>query len=483
MTYDIGITKEEAPNLKVYAASPDADHGLSQELDYDWDGGQLRIELPALQYWTMIYIDKTPETAEVQQIFRGGGPDLPSPTPAATAAPTQAAVSVPGLSGTAAGVPAATPAPAAGGQMALLLKAEDLSKGGEGKVTIAIDEEKYNQITIPVSVVEGLNGKSLLIQGRGFTLNFMYDNFQQLLEQNKGALTAGAQIQITFKRIEPNDVLLPGTRPWVPAGSTYEFEFGVTAAEGLSRLASFRSPVELSLKVEDKGELNDLLGIYSFIEPLKKWEYAGGRIDTAKQTISAELSHFSRYAVWAYDKTYADVPADHWAYNAIHILTAKHVIQGMTENTFVPSEKVTRAQFAALLAKALHLTDGGPAPFADVAADRWYSGKVAAAYTAGLITGRSGEQFAPNEAITRQEMAVMLAKASAIAGGTGRAEHVSLAFRDRQRIAAWAQAAVETVSAAGLMNGYADGTFAPAHNATRAEAAQAIAHLMKRSNN
>ncbi len=77
---------------------------------------------------------------------------------------------------------------------------------------------------------------------------------------------------------------------------------------------SFRSPVQLTLKFGELGEqgsLNDLLGIYFFNDPLKKWEYVSGRTDTAKQEISADLNHFSRYTVFAYDKTYADVPADH----------------------------------------------------------------------------------------------------------------------------------------------------------------------------
>ncbi|MNC40084.1 Endoglucanase precursor [compost metagenome] len=173
------------------------------------------------------------------------------------------------------------------------------------------------------------------------------------------------------------------------------------------------------------------------------------------------------------------MPADHWAYKAIHTLTAKHVINGMTENTFVLLAKVTRAQFAALLAKALQLGDNGPAPFTDVAADSWYAGDVAAAYQAGLITGRSGKLFAPNEAITRQEMAVMLAKAFEKVGGTGRAEETSLAFGDSKEISAWAQAAVQIVKSAGLMKGYSNGTFAPGDNATRAEAAQSIAYLIK----
>lgn len=461
VSYDIGISEKEAPNLKVYAATPDAEHGLSQELDYIWDGDKLQIELPSLQYWTMVYIDKAPNTVPVQSIFNDDQPNFPSPTPGST-----------GIT--------ATPTPEVAQRGALVLQAKDLSGMVDGKITIAVNEEKYNRILIPVSVAEGLQGKNLQLQGSNFTLNFTHDNILQLLEENKGKVTAESQIQISFNRIEPKDAFLPGVKPWVPAGSTYELEFGVTTADkGISRLSSFRSPVQLTLRVNELVGVDDLLGIYFFNEPLKKWEYVSSRTDTVKQEISANISHFSRYTVFAYDKTFTDVSKGHWAYNAIHTLAAKHVINGMTQNTFIPSAKVTRAQFAALLAKALELKGDDSVPFKDVAADNWYAGDVAAVYKAGLVTGRSGNQFAPNEAITRQEMAVMLAKAFEKVGGTNQAEEASLAFRDSKEISAWAQAAVRIVTSAGLMKGYTDGTFVPEYNATRAEAAQTIALLIK----
>ncbi|MEK5467339.1 glycoside hydrolase family 66 protein [Paenibacillus sp. FSL R7-0210] len=481
VSYDIGITETEAPDLKVYAASPDAGHGLSQELNYTWNGEQLQIELPSMQYWTMIYIDKAPRTAWVQPILSDDEPGLPSPSPTAEATPAPAPGGADIGTVTVSATPAPTPTPAAAERDVLVLQAKDLNPAFDGTITIAVNEDEYNRIQIPVSVAEGLQGKKLQLQGSHFSLNFTHDPILQLLEENKGKITADSQIQITFNRIEPQAAFLPAVKPWVPAGSIYEFEFGVTTADGgLSRLASFRSPVQLTLKVDDleQEDLNELLGIYTFSEPLKKWEYTGSRANTAEQEITAELSHFSRYTVFAYDKTYADLPAEHWAYKAVRRLTAKHVINGMTENTFVPAAKITRAQFAALMVKALRLKAEGPAPFMDVTADSWYAGDIAAAYQAGLVNGRNGKRFAPDEAITRQEMAVMLAKASAIHGSIKQTEEVNLTFRDSEEISAWAQSAVLKVKSAGLMNGYANGNFAPESSATRAEAAQVIEHLI-----
>ncbi|MBN2982325.1 glycoside hydrolase family 66 protein [Cohnella algarum] len=58
VTYPLGLTSKEVPRLSVYAASPDREGGLLKALDYEWDGTNLEITLPSLNYWEMIVIDK-----------------------------------------------------------------------------------------------------------------------------------------------------------------------------------------------------------------------------------------------------------------------------------------------------------------------------------------------------------------------------------------------------------------------------------------
>ncbi|WP_025682075.1 hypothetical protein [Paenibacillus maysiensis] len=74
------------------------------------------------------------------------------------------------------------------------MQAKDLSGVVDGKITIAVNEEKYNRILIPVAVAEGLQAENLQLQGNNFTLYFTHDNILQLLEENKGKLTAESQI-------------------------------------------------------------------------------------------------------------------------------------------------------------------------------------------------------------------------------------------------------------------------------------------------
>ncbi|AHV95998.1 glycoside hydrolase family 66 protein [Paenibacillus sabinae] len=487
VTYDIGMSQEEAPNLKVYAATPDAGHGVSQELKYTRDGDKLIIELPSLKYWTMIYVDKAPKSVAVQPLFGTEPGEKPSQAPSPSVAPSQSPSPSPSPSATPApvGAPASSPSPSPSASPAAMeLKKEDLEQAANGKVMIALDEAKYSRVAIPAAIADGLKDKSLVVQGKGFALEVEYATLAQLLEENKGDLTTGAQIVLSFHKIEAKDAALPGTKPWAAAGSVYDLQLGFAKANGeVAKLSSFKSPMQLSLNVDGQGYPAELLGIYYYNEVLKQWEYIGGKADGAGRMVSADLSHLSRYTVFAYDKSYTDVKESHWAYGAIRSLTAKHVINGLTDSTFAPSAKVTRAQYAAMLAKALHLRSGDPAPFRDVAAGAWYAPDIAAAYEAGIIAGRSADEFTPSAEITRQEMAVMLAKAFKRAGESLSANGQSLTFRDRGQIAAWALSSVQAADSAGLMDGQADGRFAPKAAATRAEAAQTIVNLLKQTDN
>lgn len=173
---------------------------------------------------------------------------------------------------------------------------------------------------------------------------------------------------------------------------------------------------------------------------------------------------------------FADVPASHWAYEAIGGLSAKGIVTGTSATTFDPGAQLTRAQFATLLVKALNLTAKGAPTFADVPASAWYADEVAAASEAGLVGGVSKNEFAPNLAITRQQMAVMLGNAIKLKGGTI-ASSGEAGFSDAAAISAWAKPSVNAVAGRGLMAG-SGGKFSPQATATRAEAAQVIFTLI-----
>lgn len=147
--------------------------------------------------------------------------------------------------------------------------------------------------------------------------------------------------------------------------------------------------------------------------------------------------------------------SDHFAY-----------VQGYPNGTVKPAGNITRAETAAILfrlmddasRKTYYSTKSG---FRDVASGSWYNTYVATLNNAGVITDSSNGCFRPNEAITRAELAAMLAKFSETTGAANYFNDVSASY--------WAANAIAICAKLGWITGYPDGTFRPDKNVTRAE--------------
>ena len=147
--------------------------------------------------------------------------------------------------------------------------------------------------------------------------------------------------------------------------------------------------------------------------------------------------------------------ADHFAY-----------VQGYPDGTVKPAGNITRAETAAILfrlmddasRKTYYSTKSG---FRDVASGSWYNTYVATLNNAGVITDSSNGYFRPNEAITRAELAAMLANFTETAGAANYFNDVSASY--------WAANAIAICAKLGWITGYPDGSFRPDKNVTRAE--------------
>lgn len=114
---------------------------------------------------------------------------------------------------------------------------------------------------------------------------------------------------------------------------------------------------------------------------------------------------------------FMDIPATHWA--AQHIIEAmkENLVKGYPDSTFRPNSKVTRAEGLSILARFDRLAKPRLSilPFGDVNGRSWAYNEIAAAKEAGWLTFLSGQNFEPNRAMTRAEVAEILAKTSQMA--------------------------------------------------------------------
>lgn len=208
-------------------------------------------------------------------------------------------------------------------------------------------------------------------------------------------------------------------------------------------------------------------------------QYVPGTINGG--VIQASINEAGTYVAATIDRTYEDVAAEHWAYDAIKELSAKLIANGVSEQVFAPNREITRAEFMTLLVRTLNLRagEGGSVYFNDVAAQAWYNSYVGAAYEAGIVQGAGEGSFNPDAAITREEMAAMLLRAYRLTNGPIAVEPEASTFADEESISKWAKESVAAAQQLQLLNGRGQNLFAPQANLTRAEAVKSIEALLE----
>jgi hypothetical protein len=143
---------------------------------------------------------------------------------------------------------------------------------------------------------------------------------------------------------------------------------------------------------------------------------------------------------------------------AVEALAAREIINGMTTESFDPDATMTRAQYAAIIVRALGLQPdpGSSAGFSDVPANSWFAPFVGAASKYGIVEGRGDGVFDPQGTINRQEAAVMTARAAKLCGmdtslpADGIRQYIA-EFSDYVQVSKWARESMAFCFKAGIL--------------------------------
>lgn len=159
-----------------------------------------------------------------------------------------------------------------------------------------------------------------------------------------------------------------------------------------------------------------------------------------------------------------------WAKDAIEGLAAKGVVAGYDDNTFKPQKNITREEFIKMVVAAQGVRlNASPCELSDVDQNAWYAPYVNAAYQAGIVKGVSETEFGIGKEITREDMAVIIARLKNYAG-----TEVQGTFADEASIADYAKDAVYSLYNAGKIAGVGNNMFGPKQIVNRAQAAKII---------
>ncbi len=197
--------------------------------------------------------------------------------------------------------------------------------------------------------------------------------------------------------------------------------------------------------------------------------YAAGGIEGSyKRTASREEA-----------APFTDVTSSDWYSPAVDYAYFNGLFDGMGDGTFAPQGEMNRAMMMTVL---FHLAGspenerlGAKATFTDVPAAQWYSTFISWAADYGVSAGVGNGQFAPNQAVPRQQVVVLLYNFATNYMGMTLRERVDISScSDYGQSAEWARDALSWASACGVISAGTSGALEPNRSATRAEVASML---------
>ncbi len=279
----------------------------------------------------------------------------------------------------------------------------------------------------------------------------------------------------------------------------YEIEKSVNYSEGMTVLMKYAAALRLDLskyesitssqnKQAAASEIigyiktaNDFSALQSRIDSLSSSSPSGGSTGGGtggSGSGSSGGSSYGKVTVSDYSANnthgesyiFNDLDGYSWASESIYGLLETGIVSESSDGKFRPSDNITRAEFAKMIAqKGGYTQNDGEEKFGDVKKNDWYFPYVSALSKEGIINGISDDYFGASEDITRQDICVIIARYMNLeeTGAEG-------SFTDFNDISDYAVSAVKAMSEKGYINGYEDGTFRPKNSATRAETAKIL---------
>ena len=307
-------------------------------------------------------------------------------------------------------------------------------------------------------------------------------------DQLNGVDVTGNDVYYTEDTMKPED--LNTYRPSTGGGAHHPDAGGSTSSSDRYDIDKPSKVENGSIKVSDsRAEKGDTVTItvtpdegYE-LDELVVYDKDGDKIDLKdkgdgkytfempKGDVEIEVS-FAAISDETLKANFTDVAADAWYADAVQYVYENGLMSGTSETTFSPDLTTTRGMIVTILYRMENEPAvTGTTAFTDVAADQYYANAVAWAAQNGIVAGIDATTFAPDKAITREQMAAILYRYAQFKGYDVSAKADLSIYTDAASVGAYAVDAMAWANGAGLITGTSATTLTPAGNATRAQVA------------
>jgi uncharacterized repeat protein (TIGR02543 family) len=395
---------------------------------------------------------------------------------------------------------------------------------GKQVVTISVNAEAIAQklntepagsvITIPVTGSNSANASVIIGELNGQTVKLMedkqavlvlqtdtasytlpasqiqIDSVAEQLDLNSNDSLESIKLQVEIAQVDPTTVEAAKSVAkqvgYTLVGTPVEFNVIAIYNGNTAPVNEFSSYVERTIALPANSAPNQMTtGVV--IDKDGSAKHVPTKITTMNGVYYAQINSLtnSAYSIVYYPQAFTDV-ANHWSNTAVNDMGSRMIVSGAADSTFEPDRSITRAEFAAIVVRALGLKPGeGSNSFRDVNERDWYADSVKTASEYDLISGYEDGTFRPQEQITRQEAMTLIARAMKLTGldsqVPGNAVQQLSSFADAVQVADWAKEAAVASIHTGLVTGRASNMIAPLQSITRAETATILRRLLQQS--
>ena len=178
---------------------------------------------------------------------------------------------------------------------------------------------------------------------------------------------------------------------------------------------------------------------------------------------------------------FKDVASQSWYEDAVEFCYVNSVVNGMTENEFRPSGKLTRAQFVTMLCnlEGIDKDEYGTDRFSDVKKGQWYYPYISWAYESGIVSGMSETRFDPNGVMTRAQLALIMKNYMESRYTVETDPSLMDKFKDKPKEGYWYYDAVNYAVSAGLISGITEDSIGATGDVTRAQICRILMIFMQ----
>lgn len=224
-----------------------------------------------------------------------------------------------------------------------------------------------------------------------------------------------------------------------------------------------------------------LFGVYVDVNG-KAIRIDGSAYDSGSGSLLIPTGHFSVYGVGytAPSAKFTDI-GNHWGKQSIDYAVGRGLLSGTSETTFAPNTAMTRGMLVTTLGRLAGVDTKSYATnsFTDIKADSTFRPYIEWAYKKGIVQGIGNQQFAPDRAITREEIAVIFANYAKTTGYELPVTREATIYADASSIGSVYKTAVTAMQQADIMMGGSGNKFNPKASTTRAELSAMLYRYIK----